>query len=285
VSINGRAGYGLPDSTAQNWDSGIAAAWESCVFFRNYASHFAGGLLAANVWPMTFAFESNAFIQNSAANECSHDGYYWDNLGGMGPDRRAGFTSLAHTGTLYDGGYSSEGLTSSVLTLTAFSIDGSSPDEPDATWNVTLAGVTYQDHATAVAPFSYFVVWPVQPERSFELNVHATDVTVTDNVALISHIFDAAYLWYCANTGTAFVARARFERNGRFSADAAGIGGTHLLGTTAVKAGLPRQRTAFVDSEWTGNQAGNGAAIIVKGENDVQVDRCLFRDNVATKGG
>jgi hypothetical protein len=40
-----------------------------------------------------------------------------------------------------------------------------------------------------------------------------------------------------------------------------------------------------VDSEWTGNQAGYGAAIYVVFENDVQIDRCLFRDNVATRGG
>ena len=49
VFINGRGGYDLPDSSAQNWDSGIAARWESCVFFRNYASHMTGGLIVANV--------------------------------------------------------------------------------------------------------------------------------------------------------------------------------------------------------------------------------------------
>ena len=72
---------------------------------------------------------------------------------------------------------------------------------------------------------------------------------------------------------------------GRFSADAAGIGGTHISGPTAVKPGLARYRSTFVDSEWMGNQAGYGAAIYVYFENDVQVNRCLFRDNVATKGG
>ena len=78
----------------------------------------------------------------------------------------------------------------------------------------------------------------------------------------------------------------REAHRGRFNADAAGMGVLgFVFGTTAVKEGLARYRSTFVDSEWTGNQAGNGAAIIVKGENDVQVDRCLFRDNVATKGG
>ena len=123
------------------------------------------------------------------------------------------------------------------------------------------------------------------PEKSFELNLHVTDMTFTDNVALISHAYDAIYIHWYANAGTAFVARSRFERNGRFSADAAGIGGTTIAGTSAVKAGVARYRSTFVDSEWTGNQAGYGAAIYVVMENDVQVDRCLFRDNVATKGG
>ena len=75
------------------------------------------------------------------------------------------------------------------------------------------------------------------------------------------------------------------RRNGRFSADAAGMGGTFLSGTSAVKEGLARYRSTFVDSEWTGNQAGQGAALYAKDQHDVQVDRCLFRDNVATKGG
>jgi hypothetical protein len=285
VFINGRAGYDLPDSTAQNWDSGIAARWESCAFFRNYASYWAGGVNVANVWPMTFTWESSAFIQNSCANQGAHDGYVWDNLGGQGPDRRAGFASLVHTGTLYDGGYSSEGLVSSVLALNCFVIDGASPDEPDATWNVTLTGVTYQDHTTVLAPTPWFGVYPSMPEKSFELNLHVTDLTVTDNVALMTHAFDAIYFTCHLPAGTSFVVRARFERNGRFSADAAGAGGTELRGTTAVKAGLDRYRSTLVDSEWTGNQAGQGAAIYVNNQHDVQVDRCLFRDNVATKGG
>ena len=50
VMINGRAGHGLPDSSAQNWDSGIAATWNDCVFFRNFAAHFEGAFLVANVW-------------------------------------------------------------------------------------------------------------------------------------------------------------------------------------------------------------------------------------------
>jgi hypothetical protein len=169
--------------------------------------------------------------------------------------------------------------------LNCFVIDGASPDEPDATWNVTLTGVTCQDHSTFLVPSADFLVYPILPDKSFELNLHVTDLTVTDNVARISHVYDAMYFIYNANVGTGLVARARFERNGRFSADAGGVGGSHTSGTSAVKAGLARYRVTFVGSEWTGNQAGNGAAIIVKGENDVQVDRCLFRDNVATKGG
>jgi hypothetical protein len=285
VFINGRAGYGVPDSTAQNWESGIAARWDSCVFFRNYASHFSGGLNVANVWPMTFTWESSAFIENSCGNEAAHECYAWDNLGGQGPDRRAGFTSLVHTGTLYDGGYSTEGLVSSVLVLTYFVIDGASPDEPDATWNVTLTGVTYQDHATYLIPAPLFAVFPIMPEKSFELNLHVTDLTVTDNVGLMTHVYDAWSFGLWANRGSFFVEGSRFERNGRFSDDAAGMGGMYLSATPAVTQGLARYRSTFVDSEWTGNQAGYGAAIYVRNQQNMQVDRCLFRDNIATKGG
>ena len=145
--------------------------------------------------------------------------------------------------------------------------------------------MTYQDHATLLAPWSFFAVYPIQPEKSFELNLHVTDLTVTDNVALMSHPYDAIYLLYYANQGSTFFERSRFERNGRFSADAAGIGGVNPGGTTAVKPGLTRYRSTFVDSEWTGNQAGYGAALYILNQHDVQVDRCLFRGNVATKGG
>lgn len=65
VFINGRAGLGIPDSAAQNWESGIAATWESCLFFRNIGYNIGGALQTANVWPMTFAFNSSAFIENS----------------------------------------------------------------------------------------------------------------------------------------------------------------------------------------------------------------------------
>jgi hypothetical protein len=175
---------------------------------------------------------------------------------------------------------------SSIFELTGFLVDGASPDEPDATWNVTLTGVTYQDHATLLAPWSFFAVYPIQPEKSFELNLHVTDLTVTDAVALTgSSPYDSFYFHYLAATGSAFFERSRFERNGRFSADAAGMGGALIAGTQAVKPGLARPRSTFVGSEWTGNQAGYGAAIYALMENDVQIDRCLFRDNVATKGG
>lgn len=284
--INGRAGFDLPDSFAQNWDSGIVARWESCVFFRNYASFFSGGLNAANVWPMTFTFESSVFIQNSANDAAAHDGYFWDDLGGLGPGKRTGFTSLVHTDTFYDGGYSTEGLVSSVSGLTYFIIDGASPDEPDATWNATLTGVTYQDHAMFTLPCPYYALFPYKPETSFELNLHVTDLTVTDTVALSgSSPYDSFYFHYLAATGSAFFERSKFERNGRFSADAAGMGGALIYGTQAVKPGLARPRSTFVGSEWTGNQAGYGAAVYVSLEHDVHVNRCLFRDNVAAKGG
>ena len=32
--INGRAGHSVPDSSRQNWESGVAAVWNRCMFFR-----------------------------------------------------------------------------------------------------------------------------------------------------------------------------------------------------------------------------------------------------------
>ena len=50
VFINGRAGYNIPDTSTQNWESGIAATWTRCLFYRNFGAVNSGALLVANVW-------------------------------------------------------------------------------------------------------------------------------------------------------------------------------------------------------------------------------------------
>ena len=52
IFINGRAGHNLPvdsspqnASLLQNWESGVAATWESCVFFRNFAGGCGGAFV------------------------------------------------------------------------------------------------------------------------------------------------------------------------------------------------------------------------------------------------
>lgn len=63
--INGRAGAAVDGTSTQNWESGIAATWDSCMFYRNFAESTASALMAPNVWPMTFSWNNCAFIENS----------------------------------------------------------------------------------------------------------------------------------------------------------------------------------------------------------------------------
>jgi len=284
IFINGRAGHDLPDPTLQNWESGITATWESCVFFRNWAATSSGAMLAANVWPMTFAFSDSVFIQNTASAAPAHDGYFWDSLSDMGDDRRAGSTSLVHSGTIFDGGFSTTGIVSSFYCSTYFLISPT-PNEPDAVWNVTLDNVTYRDHRMIIAPTPAFNVDPIQPGKLFQKNVHVTDLTMTDNVAAWSHPYDSMYFISHTNQGANIIERSRFERNGCFNADAKGIGGYVSYGPGAQAPGFARPLSAFAHSEWRDNAGGRGAAIYVRYTADVQVDQCVFKNNVATLEG
>lgn len=289
IFINGRAGHNLPMSTLQNWDSGIAATWESCVFFRNFGVTVGGGLAVVNVWPMTFKSNDCDFIQNSVTTAGSgpQDGYLWDSLADMGGDRRTGITSLELRGNLYDGG-GSTGLISSVFTTTRFLIDGTTPSEPDAVWNVTLAGVTYRDHTCILAPLPSFTMDPPDTRGEGKLTIKSlqvSDLTLSDNVALVSHAYDSLYFLAHQSQGNNSIERARFERNGRFSSDALGSGGFLSYGPGALAPGFTRPVSSFAHSEWNGNSAGRGAAIYVKYQSDLLIEQCLFRHNVATIEG
>lgn len=227
---------------------------------------------------MTFAFTGSAFIQNSAQNNDAHDAFKWDNLAGLGPDRRVGLASLVHKGTVYDGGWLSEGLVASLLIINSFMVNGIGPDDPDATWNVTLTGVTVRDHATILAPMIELVVYPFAPEKMFRLNVHVSDLAMSDAVALMSHSYDGIYSLLGANQGVTSFERSRFESNGCFNVDAKGLGGLHHTSKGNLVA-------SYANSEWVGNAAGNGAAMYTLFSSAIHVDQCLFRNNVATLGG
>ena len=227
---------------------------------------------------MTFAFTGSAFIQNSAQIDTAHEGFYWDTLAGMGPDRRVGLASLVHTGTAYNGGWLSEGLISSVMIVNSFFVDGTGPDEPDATWNVTLTGVTSRDHATILIPCLMACVYPYAPGKLFRLNLHVSDLTVSDNVALASHTFDGMYFISGTNQGVTSQERSRFESNGCFNVDALGMGGSHHTSRGEHPV------ASYANSEWIGNAAGQGAAIYTLFGSTIHVDQCLFRLNVPTPG-
>ena len=114
--ISGRAGLRNPDTSAQNWQSAIAATWTGCIFYRNWGS-WTGALLSTNVWPITFAFIDSSFVKNSislSGNSVVDDFHGWGSLADQGNDVRVGFSSILHSGTRYVGGFKSDGLVSAI---------------------------------------------------------------------------------------------------------------------------------------------------------------------------
>jgi|EP01046_Picozoa_sp_COSAG06_P014344 predicted outer membrane repeat protein len=287
--INGRAGAAIDGASTQNWESGIAATWVSCMFYRNFAEFSVPGVMVSNVWPMAISWNNSAFIENSCdlvgSVVCVDNWYIWDALTVQGPDRRVGSATLVQMDTLVDGGWSTEGLVTSVMSSgMMFQVDGSSPSEPDAVWNVTISGATYRNVKTLLHPVPlWFGVFPPNARNQFEMNVLVSDVTVTDCTATVPHIYDALY--FVADYCNFLVERTRFERNGYFNDDAMGFGGCHSLAVPNLPAGEARPRLVYVNTEWIGNAAGYGAALYIVDEFVFVVDQCLFRENIARKGG
>ena len=75
-SIEGRGAQLLdPDSTVQNWESGIEVTVIGCTVFRNFAG-FSGTLLAMDAWPLVWAVDSTDFVHNEALITPA-DHVYW----------------------------------------------------------------------------------------------------------------------------------------------------------------------------------------------------------------
>jgi hypothetical protein len=239
---------------------------------------------------MTFTLTDCRFIQNSvslAGGEQGADGYQWASLSGLGPDRRVGLASLVHTRTVYDGGYSSTGLVAALVDpINCIIIDGGGESEPDATWNATLTDVTMRDHASVLFPGPAFLVYPPVVGQQIKLNLHVSNLTMSNNIAAgLPHWLDAVtFLTGTTQEGLISFAQSRFESNGNFEIDAQGMGGIHLFAPAALP-GFDRPLAMFVSCEWDGNAAGYGAAIYAMNEIDVRIDQCLFKDNVVTLGG
>ena len=132
--------------------------------------------------------------------------------------------------------------------------DGASPDEPDATWNVTLDRVSYSDMATVLAPMPVFAIYYPNPgetspaamflkrrllfdmltyhslrtEKVFELNLEVSDLVIQDCIGTYAGTaYDSMYgPAYLTNQGVAQYSRSRWERNGCFADGVAGNGGT-----------------------------------------------------------
>ena len=156
-------------------------------FFRNFGANCGGGLLAANVRPMTFEFSSSAFIQNANSlavyGNVANDAYVWESVSPFGPDRA---TSRIHVlGTVYDGGYSSEGLVSAYCCSTSFLVSFFTGDEPDAHYTATLIDVTYRDFASIVVPGPGYsaALYPEIEQAIDRAFLNVSGMTVSDCVA------------------------------------------------------------------------------------------------------
>lgn len=133
---------------------------------------------------------------------------------------------------------------------------GSSPDDPDAIWNVTLQGVTYRDHVCILMPLVNYNVFPMYAGKTFETHMHISDLTMSDNVGTgTMPLWDSLYVTTHTVRGTVLLERARFERNGNLDEHAGGTGGVMMQGAPNPVFGF-RPTFAYVSCEWDDNGAG-----------------------------
>ena len=180
VFVEGRAGQPVPsEPSRQNWESGISWTVRACTFYRNFAQH-TGALYGSDVWPMDFHFSDTSFIENQATLFFQHDWHWWN--GYPGPERRSGFSSIVHTSSHYDGGFSTEGLYAMISSGIIF---GDSDDDPDATTNILYDRTTFVDHASALWGHALAIeIWPPQSDQGRRFNLHLRDFEMTESRSL-----------------------------------------------------------------------------------------------------
>eukprot|EP01045_Picozoa_sp_COSAG04_P002415 COSAG04_NODE_88_length_27314_cov_6.056476_10_plen_648_part_00 len=193
VFINGRAGFSTPDSSVQNWDSGVAATWTRCIFFRNFAALNSGGVLSTNVWPMTFEFGDSAFIQNTVGLQGSDESYYWDSLYGEVVNVRAGVAALRHSGTRFVGGWKTDGLMSGIVLISMFEITAVA-DEPDARWDLAYDDTSWSDYMLPLVPAPIIGAGLPNLNVLVRIDAHLSDVSLTDLVGIApGSVWDSIY--------------------------------------------------------------------------------------------
>ena len=85
----------------------------------------------------------------------AHDVYEWNPPDG--PGVRAGDAVITHSGTFYDGGFSSEGIFN-IVPPTVLFIDGSAADSPDAVWTATRDQAAWIDQGSVFASMNAFMI-------------------------------------------------------------------------------------------------------------------------------
>ena len=270
------------DTDRQNWESGIAWTVRSCTFFRNYMG-FSSAILTADVWPHDYVFEDTHFIQNAAATFFCQDEVHMFH-GYPGEDRRRGSSWMSHTNTLYDGGFVSEGLLG-IMPADYMIFDPD--DDPDLVVNITHNGTTHTDHGNVLWGIGHApaAIWPPQSDQLRKINLHMVDYRMTGNLAALASgdTYDSSTIAdFGVNT---LMERTRILDNGNANSGAQGVGGITLF---RGESQLPENRATarFVNTEWAGNMAGNGAAVgLLSGLIDLSFDNCIMRNNVAHLGG
>eukprot|EP01045_Picozoa_sp_COSAG04_P011836 COSAG04_NODE_775_length_10405_cov_20.166214_6_plen_1349_part_00 len=277
VWIDGRGAMPSLDSAAQIWESGIALTISACTFFRNFAYN-AGALGVFDAWPLEAAIDDTDFVHN----DCflwQHECIRWSTHSGT--TLRTGAASVIRTSNHYDGGFASGIFTFVAGTVTW--VDGSSPDEPDATWIATHESSEFVDHASWWGALTVFLAtYPVVPDKLIRTEWKFVDLSVADSITLAPGpvgAFDSSYAAAYLAQGSSLVDRCRFERNGNFDESAAGQGGIVVIPSPG---GSIVPSWEFNNSEWVENGGGNGPAVyLYYGNFGVRFFRCLFSDNFA----
>eukprot|EP01045_Picozoa_sp_COSAG04_P007883 COSAG04_NODE_422_length_14618_cov_11.903712_11_plen_1388_part_01 len=281
VSIDGRAAMPSLDPATQIWESGIALTVSACTFFRNFASFMAGALFVNDAWPLVAIVDNSDFLHNDAVL-WRHDYFWWGTH--SGPTLRSGVASVRRMGNHYDGGFTSAGLFNYCCATGTF-LDGTSPDEPDATWSASYEGCSTIDDASWWCSLAVLLqLWPALPDKLLRAEFSLVESSIADSVTVATgHVVDGAYMVAHLAQGSYLIERCRFERSGNFDQNAVGAAG---IVVSPPPGGAIVPSWEFSSSEWIGNAGGMAPAILMEyGNFYARVLRCVFRENVAYQSG
>ena len=188
---------------------------------------------------------------------------------------RFGAYTVTHTGTHYDGGFSSAGVFAYGGATAVWVEAGNPVNEPNFAVTLTWRQASWIDHAAWLSPITTaFVVYPPVPDKELEMHMNLLDSSIEDsNTVRGGSAADGCYALNDAIQGSFLTKGSRFARN--TAVTAAGEGG---IKSFSPPSGSLMPTMKFEDNAWLANVAGSGPAVFVTfGQVDVQFKRCLFR--------